>query len=54
MYDAYYDLLSLMARRRETLTVYSCVFKKEALSSQLHLFKDPDFFTLVFWFVFLE
>ena len=41
MYDGYYDLLSLMARRRETLTVYSC-FKKEALSSQLHLFKDPD------------
>ena len=23
MYDAYYDLLSLMARRQETLTVYS-------------------------------
>ena len=43
MYDGYYDLqvLSLMARRLESLAVCSC-HKKVALSSQLRLFKDPD------------
>ena len=44
MYDGYDDLhvLSLMARRLESLTICSCQKKKVALSSQLHLFKDPD------------
>ena len=47
MYYGYYDLqvLSLMARRLESLTVCSC-HKKVALSSQLCLFKDPDLTTV--------